>query len=81
MTVDPRSLAKGTIIQFGGWQAKLSQARKDVVFVEALTDSAYRHHAFGINHPIWKSAKIAGQDPERIQDVWDRSGPYVNPID
>ncbi len=78
--LDPRSLPKDTIIQFHGWKAKVSeQFRKDVVFVEALTSSAYRHHAFGIDHPIWDTARIAGS--ATIQDSWDRSGPYVNPID
>lgn len=57
--MNARELLEGQVVQFaGGWRARVSERiRSDVVFVEALTESPYRHHAFGIEHPIWQSAE------------------------
>ena len=60
--MDPTLLVKDQIVEFaGGWQARVSEEyRKDVVFVQAL-GPMFCHHAFGIDHPIWKSAKVVDE--------------------
>jgi hypothetical protein len=58
--VNPAELTEGQVIEFGGgWLAKVSEKiRSDVVFVEALCECPYRHHAFGLKHPIWDTAHV-----------------------
>jgi hypothetical protein len=64
-------LREGQVIEFaGGWFAKVTEKiRDDVVFVEAITKCSYRHHAFGIEHPIWETAKVVEmKEPESAHE-------------
>lgn len=58
-----KELNEGDLIEFaGGWRARVSEKiRSDVIFVEAQCDCPYRHHAFGLEHPIWATARLIRQ--------------------